>query len=56
MPLTEKEKRVITSPLSFSVKQRKTTKFRTKIKIQEIMDDMQFLMENYSKVYDEFGI
>ena len=56
MPLTEKEMRVITSPLSFSSKQRKTTKFRTKVKIQEILSDVQFLMENYSKVQKEFGI
>jgi len=56
MPLTEKEKRVITSPLSFSSKQRKTTKFRTRKKIQEILCDMQFLIENNSKVYERLGI
>ena len=56
MPLTEKEMRVITSPLSFSSKQRKTTKFRTKVKIQEILRDARFLMENHSKVQKEFGI
>lgn len=56
MPLTEKEKRIITSPLSFSAKQRKTTKHRTRKKIQEILHDMQFLIENNSKVYDIFGI
>ena len=56
MPLTEKEKRIITSPLSFSSKQRKTTKHRTRKKIQEVLDDMQFLIENNSKVYDIFGI
>lgn len=56
MPLTEKERRVITSPLSFLSKQRKTTKHRTRIKIQEILQDVLFLMENHSKVYEEFGI
>ncbi len=56
MPLTEKEKRVIVSPLSFSSKQRKTTKHRTKIKIQDILHDMQFLIKNHRIVHDEFGI
>jgi len=56
MPLTEKEKRIITSPLSFSSKKRKTTKFRTRKKIQEILCDVRFLIENHFKVYDGFGI
>jgi len=56
MPLTEKEKRIITSPQSFLSRQRKTTKFRTRKKIQEVLCDMQFLIENYSKISDMFGI
>ena len=56
MSLTEKEKRVITSPQSLSSKQRKTTKHRTKIKIQEILCDMQFLIDNHNTVKEEFGI
>lgn len=56
MPLTNKEKRFIVSPQSFSSQQRKTTKFRTRKKIQEILQDMQFLIENNSKVYDICGI
>ena len=56
MPLTEKEKRIIASPLSFSSNKRKTTKFRARKKIQEILCDMQFLIENNSKIFEEFGI
>jgi len=54
--LTEKEKRAITSPQSFLSKQRKTTKFRTKKKIQEIISDMTFLIKNNSKISETFGI
>ena len=56
MPLTDKEKRIITSPQSFLSKQKKTTKFRTRKKIQEILCDMQFLIGNHSKISDMFGI
>jgi len=56
MPLTDKEKRIITSPQSFLSRQRKTTKFRTRKKIQEVLCDMQFLIENHSKISDIFGI
>ena len=57
MCLTDKEKRTITSPQSFSSsKQRKTTKFRTKKKIQEILQDMEFLIENNSKISEIFDI
>ena len=56
MPLTDKEKRFIVSPQSFSTSQRKTTKFRTRKKIQDVMCDIQFLLNNHSKVYDTFGI
>ena len=57
MPLTEKEKRAITSPHSFlSSKQRKTTKFRTKKKIQETLQDIKFLIENHSEISEMFGI
>lgn len=54
--LTDKEKRVIISPLSFSVPQRKATKYRCKIKIQEVIQDMQFLIKHHDLVKKEFGI
>lgn len=56
MSLTDKEKRIILSPLSFSSKQRKNTKFRTRKKIQEILSDMNFLIENHSKIFETFEI
>ncbi len=56
MPLTDKEKRIITSPLSFSSKQRKNTKFRTRKKIQAILCDMNFLIQNNSNISEMFGI
>jgi|APSaa5957512535_1039671.scaffolds.fasta_scaffold03954_11 hypothetical protein len=54
--LTDKEKRMITSPLSFSSKQRKNTKFRTRKKIQNILQDLKFIVENNDKICSELGI
>ncbi len=42
--LTEKERRAILSPLSFSAKDRKAARFRAKIKIREILGDAEFLI------------
>ncbi len=54
--LTEKERRAILSPLSFSAKDRKAARFRAKIKIREILGDAEFLLENHEAVRKGFGV
>lgn len=56
MCLTSKDKRVIISPLSMSTQQRKNARYRVRTKIQNMLQDMQFLNENYSKMRDELGM
>lgn len=54
--LTEKDRRVILSPYSFSPTLRKSARFRSKKKILELLEDLQFLIENDKKIQKEFGI
>ena len=56
MCLTEKDKRVIITPISLSAQQKKDAKYRVKIKIQKILQDIQFIKENHDVIYQEFGI
>ena len=56
MPLTNKEKRVVVTPLSFSSKQRKNAKFRTRKKIFDVIEDMRFLVEHRDEISVMFGI
>ena len=56
MCLTEKDKRVIITPISLSAQQKKDAKYRVKTKIQKILQDMQFIKENHDVIYQEFGI
>lgn len=51
IPLTDKEKRFIRSPSSFSSsKDRRRWRFRTRKKIKQIQDDVKFLKENSENV------
>ncbi len=56
MCLTEKDKRVIQTPLSFSVLQRKDARYRARIKIQRLLQDVEFVMMHQKAICDEFGI
>jgi hypothetical protein len=50
MALTDKDKRLITSPSSLPTEQRKTVKFRLAKKIKTILSDSEFLMQNKSNL------
>ncbi len=56
MCLTDKEKRMITSPLSLSARQKRNTKYRIKKKIHKLLHDMQFVLENHKTLSEEFRI
>ena len=56
MCLTEKEKRAILTPLSLPASQRKHIRYRTKIKIQKLLQDIKFIQDNHNTIFKEFGI
>lgn len=56
MYLTLHEKRMISSPSSLSVRQRRNAKYKTGKKIQQILSDVYFILENHSTISKEFSI
>ncbi len=56
MSLTEKEKRVIVSPNSFSKNNRKSTRYRARAKIGRVIEDVKFISEHHDEILQELGI
>ena len=54
-PLTDRERRMISSPASLSPKQRRNARYRMRRKIRGIMHDALFILENRGAVTREFG-